>query len=416
MKSSFLMIFALLFGSSAAYAADFGDYAKEMGTLGSGVSKNIDKPEQYTPRYDANPAMAEQYYGGGMMLPTQYGDDKIARCKNDPANPDLYLRQECEGVNFIVNNPDKKPNVTVSSSEKLVSGTQTIAGDPAETLEKYKWKYPVNADGSIGSVPSTACPTETVNVPAVVRMKSCSEYTGAEMYLCEATLKVNVDPHFNYSCLETKYQNATHACSKKLQVTCEPAQDCTAAGVQAGTLSSDMQVTFAKLPGESVHTLTFGTAGDDYWHNGQFDRELSVNVKNLKGLNQFKLTRVEYDDWLVVQVNGHIVFSSYGNEMLKADFSNAPRLFGSPYYPWTPVYTESGVQVGEAERKTSWKQDLDVDIRPYLVEGKNVIKTRTIAGGGGESYQVFKVNQYCEPVCVDTWQDECTALEQRVAK
>lgn len=404
-----VIILSLLCLYQTAHAEDFGQYASELGgSLGSGTVNNMMQPAQYTPRYTDNVPMAEQYYGGGVSLPTQFGDAKFNDCKNLPANPDLYLRQECEGVNLIAGNRTKRPDVTVSPNEKLVTGTQKIAGDPAETLEKYKWKYPVNADGSIGTVPSTACPTEKITVPAIKSVKHCSEYTGAELFLCEAALKVKVDPNWNYSCLETKYQNNQYQCSKKLKVVCEQAPDCTTAGVEAGTLQGDMQVSFIKTPGEHTHKLTFGSIGDDYFRDNQYDRELIVKIKNLKKLSEFTLRRVEYDDWLIVKVNDTIVYSSYNNQMFYADFKQGI------WRTISPVYDEKGNKIGIAERKTSWKKDLNIDIRPYLKEGNNIIWTRTIAGGGGESASIFSVHQYCDPICTESWENGCKEYEEKV--
>lgn len=401
-------IYLTVFGfMQTAFAADYGSYVGELGKLGTGTATNMMQPAQYTPRYTDNVPMAEQYYGGGVSLPTQFGDAKFNDCKNLPANPDLYLRQECEGVNLIAGNRTKRPDVTVSPNEKLVTGTQKIAGDPAETLEKYKWKYPVNADGSIGTVPSTACPTEKITVPAIKSVKHCSEYTGAELFLCEAALKVKVDPNWNYSCLETKYQNNQFECSKKLKVVCEQAPDCTTSGVEAGTLQGDMQVSFTKDSGET-HKLVFGSIGDNYFNNGQYDRELYVKIKNLEKLSAFTLKRIEYDDWLVVKVNDTIVYSSYGNKMLYADFLR------SKWKTFTPVFEEGGKRVGSAERNVSWKKELNLDLRPYLKEGDNTIWTRTIVGGNGENALIFSVHQYCDPICTESWEDGCKEYEEKV--
>ena len=398
----------VLFGVfQTASAADYSEYLKELGGLGSGTSKNITAPEKYTPRYTDNPPNAEQYYGGGLTLPTSYGEAKIAGCRDNVADSDLYLRQECEGVNFIANNKTQRPDVTLTDREKLITGTQSIAGDPAETLDKYKWRYPLNADGSVGSIPSTACPTETVTVPAVKSVKNCSEYYGAELFLCEAALKVTVDPNWNYSCLETKYQHERHSCSKKLKVTCEQAPDCTTAGVEAGTMQGDMQLSFVKNGGDAAHTLTFGSIGDDYFRNNQYDREMMVKIRNLKQLSVFTLQKVEYDDWLVVKVNGTIVYSSHNNRMIYGQYL-------SGWGGHSVHDEETGKRIGNTERKTSWKKELNIDIRPYLKEGDNVIWTRTIVGGGGESAAIFKVHQYCDPVCTESWENGCGEFENKV--
>lgn len=417
--NKWILAICLISSLQTAWSSDYSAYIKDISKLGSGVSNNIKQPENYTPRYTNNPPLAEQYYGGGVSLPTQYGESKIAGCKNNVADSNLYLRQECEGVNFIANNKTQKPDVTVSANEKLVQGTQRIAGDPAETLDKYKWKYPVNADGSIGTVPTTACPTETIELPAVVVKKSCSQYTGAELFLCEAALNVKVDPNWNYSCLETKYQNQRYECGKKLTVVCENTPDCTAAGVQAGSFQGDMHLHFWKNPHNNRHLLRFGSIGDNYWGDGQYDREFTVHLKNIKNLSVFSLDRVEYDDWLVVKVNDTIVYSSHGNKMLeyKEKYFEEEDYDGSVYLTGIAgVFTDSDTFIGGRERGISWKRDLNIDLRPFLREGKNTIWTRTIVGHLGENALMFSVHQYCEPVCHEKWENGCAEYEKRVTR
>lgn len=386
-----------------ASADDYSAAVKELGGLGSGASATMKQPDKFVPRYNPNPPMAEAYYGGGISLPTQYGEDKIAKCASQKAHTDLYLRQECEGVNLIAGNKTKRPDITLSSNEKLVKGTQKIAGNPADTLDKYKWKYPVNADGSIGSIPDSACPTETVTIPAVTKEKDCRKFSGAELFLCQATLKVKVDPNWNYSCLETKFRNQQHQCAKKLVVVCERAPDCTSAGVQAGSIQGDMHVEMK--PAEDGHRLLFGTIGDNYWGSGSYDREMTVDIKGKDRLGKFILARVTYDDWLVVKVNDHIVYSSAGGQTMIERKSLG----------WWPAVYEEGTtrRLGPVERDTSWDKWPNIDLRPYLVEGKNTIWTRTLVAGGGENALTFDVHQYCEAVCKERWENQCAEWEQK---
>lgn len=429
-----LILMALL--SSPGHAEDnIYDIAKELGGLSKGANKSIEKPDQYVPRYTDNPPNTDKYYGTGMVLPTDMGKSKINDCRSIPIE-DIYLRQECEGVNLVTQNESVRPEVSIDPKEKLVTGTQQIAGDPAETLEKYKWKIPFNEDGSVGDIPQTACQTETTEMPPVIKDRTCAEYTGADLVLCQAVLNVTVDPNFNYSCVETKYQNTTHTCSNKLTVVCETKPDCTTAGIKAGTIQSDMNVTFKKS-GNS-HELTFGTIGDDYWGAGQYDRSMTLELTGKSRLTEFMLTSVQYDDWLVVQVNGAIVFSDSPGNMIELKkvcsrwsaeerkctqwggrngticknwVTIPPKCIGGTSNRVVIAGTENAI--GWPERSTSWNKTLNVDVRPYLKDGKNTIFTRTIVGGRGESAAVFKAMQYCEPVCVDKWNNQCLAFENR---
>lgn len=77
-------------------------------------------------------------------------------------------------------------------------------------------------------------------------------------------------------------------------------------------------------------------------------------------------------------------------------------------------YNEEGTLLGSAERGESWRKNLNIDIRPYLHQGKNTIWTRAVVGGGGENAIFFNVHQYCEPVCHDKWENSCSEYEKRV--
>lgn len=80
----------------------------------------------------------------------------------------------------------------------------------------------------------------------------------------------------------------------------------------------------------------------------------------------------------------------------------------------SPVYVEGGKRIGHAERNESWKNELNLDIRPFLKEGDNTIWTRTIVGGNGENALIFSVHQYCDPICTESWEDGCKEYEEKV--
>ena len=137
---------------------------------------------------------------------------------------------------------------------------------------------------------------------------------------------------------------------------------------------------------------------------------MTLNIKNPEKLTLFTLSRVEYDDWLIVKVNDKIVYSSYNDQMFAVDYT-AEDDMGRRY---APVRNEEGTRLGYAERGESWRRNLNIDIRPYLHQGKNIIWTRTVVGGGGENAIFFNVQQYCDPVCHDRWENSCLEYEQRV--
>lgn len=417
MKSRFLLILTIALACNPSFADIVKDAAREMSGLASGAANTINStsPDQFAPRYEGIPTEAEGYYSSGNIIPKAQGNAKITDCQNI-AEEDLYKRQECESINFVSKNRTIRPDVTISSEEALATGTHDIASDPTDTLTKWGWEIPYNSDGSIGAIPAETCNTELITIPAKTVEKDCSVYQGAELYLCETTLKVEVDPSFNYSCLETKYQNNTYACNKQLTVTCEQAMTCANQGILPGTTQGDMQVKFYSVGGGGYY-LEFGTIGDDYWSGNTtsgtvYDKTLTFNVSGKDRLTDFRLIRAEYDDWLMVQINGATVYLGPKAGMQKLEQGKVDGTSLTVVTICAPhVFNQCAFF---AELSTSWKIDLSIDLRPYLREGANTIFTRTIVGGRGESFIRLAVTQACDPICYDSWVNTCTAYESRV--
>ncbi len=426
-----LLSVLLICGCSLSFADSVKDAAREMSGLASGATDTINNtaPDQFAPRYEGIPASSDGFYGGGNIIPKAQGTGKINDCQNIPEE-DLYKRQECEGINFVGKNKQIRPDVTVSTEEALAQGTNKIASDPTETLNKWGWTIPFNPDGSIGTIPTEACNTELITIPAKTTLKDCSVYQGIEQFLCETSLKVEVDPSFNYSCLETKYQSNTYNCDKKLNVTCETALTCANQGVVPGGTQGDMRVTYNHVGG-GYFDMFFGNPGNDYWGAGFYERTLTLNIKNHHQLTAFYLLRTEFDDHMLLKVNGRTVF-----------FNGTPYAY-APYYPrnW---HMGSAVAInkraycgdriingynvcvkdldtngfvadaGRLERSTSWDYWPGHNLLPFLREGYNEFRLYVAVGGRGEIFLNFRTQQACNPKCIDTWQNNCTEYEGRV--
>lgn len=409
------VIFTLLISFSAfcAHADSVLDAARDLAGMGAGASQNIENFENVLPNATAFPPNAESYYGGGNVIPKGPGQSKISDCANLPGDENLYKRQECEGINFVGSNKTQRPDVTINNDENFVTTTTEINKDPKDTLIKYGWDIPYNSDGSIGEIPVDACGTEEITIPPRVYYEDCSIYTGSEAFLCESLLKVTVDPSFNYSCLETKYNNSFHDCSKRLKVTCERGTTCANQGIKLASWQGDMAVSMRAISSDGVYRLTFGTVGDDYWNNADFSRTLAFDIVNKNDLTLFRLSRVEYDDWMYVEVNGTLVWSSDGNTRFQGRCEVS--INGRPcVLARRSVYSlPANKYLGIAERRTSWKQDLSIDLRPYLREGRNTIHLYTVVGGGGEGNAMFDAQQFCVPNCTDKWEG-CEIYESKV--
>ena len=408
----FLFSLVLLTSCQLVLADGIADAAREMSGLGAGAAQTIKgDPGQFVPRYEGQPAEANSWYGGGAMIPKTQGNSKITGCATNPADPDIYQRQECEGINFVSKNRTVRPDVSIDANEKLATGTHDIVSDPKDTLDKYGWTIPFNPDGSIGTIPEAACGTETIIVPERTKEESCSIYYGAEFFLCQTALNVQVDPNFNYSCLETKLKNQNYNCNKVLNAWCEiSGSNCAGSGIHAGSPFGDMLVSF--YPSGGQYLLEFGTIGDNYWGGGGgtiYDRTMYFNVVGKDRLAKFYLQYIEFDDYLQIKINGHLILVSPGHA---SNGELSIRLVGTGRFQYPAVFN-GNLQMGRPELNRSNKVYPGIDLRPYLVEGQNVIETRTVVGGEGESFLRIETIQQCLPNCVYNWVNGCQVYEAR---
>jgi hypothetical protein len=274
----------------------------------------------------------------------------------------------------------------------------------------------VNPDGSFGGVPSSACPTTTVVTQPIYEERHCTFFKGAENFLCKAPLKVMVDPQFNYKCLDTLGVNSNEKCSKTLVVECTGgvfANSCTGAGVVASDFNADMKVSFDSM-GSGFFRLGFGTLADNYWGGPRFtgktyERTLTINVEAKERLDAFLLEQVVADDYVLVKVNGNVV---YGTPPIVDRLEPESNANGRIYYKTSGDYS---TRIDYAERAPAFGENIrpNFDIRPYLVNGKNTIYTKTLVGGAGEVYLGFITRVACPVACTERWQNQCTTLEER---
>jgi len=122
-------------------------------------------------------------------------------------------------------------------------------------------------------------------------------------------------------------------------------------------------------------TLALGTIGDNYWGNGIHTQDIYVNIANTDDIETITLNSMIFDDWMMVKVNGTVVrVGPYGGNMLdvlsygKVQYQESPALFGN------------------TELSTSWHQNPNIDLKPYLQNGQNHFEFKVIVAGAGEGY------------------------------
>lgn len=349
------------------------------------------------------------------------GTNKQIQCETYRA-PNAFQQQECDAVNFMRKNPTSRPKFTIDKqTDPILIGSKGVINNP----------------GSVAGASTQKCRVERVKNPAT---------------------------HITETCTETQTLEEL-SCKRVLQVACDPERDgCDQGGIVSNSWAGDMVTSFTP-DGAENYILQFGTIDNDYWGGwgAVYDRTLTFDIRDAGLITRFALTRAAFDDWLMVKVNGTLVYvgprggdrleitqdplnaipsdgwchqnrgnggySCYvpereGGSRLYGNYGYCQRLGGGRRGRGSTLYcgsTEPGyVQYcdtcfGPPELATSWNIVMNVDIKPYLKNGSNTIFMRTIVAGRGEGAIQITTRQLCPRNCYDQWDNsQCTPLEQRI--
>lgn len=225
------------------------------------------------------------------------------------------------------------------------------------------------------------------------------EYSGCQ------TSVISIPPEYTQErCTEWR-ESYQDSCQESLQVTCNRPVECDAGGILLQTLAGDMAWNY------TYPTLTLGTQGDNIWggYCAIYDRSTTFTIENIDKVNEFVLTRAGFDDWIRIMVNNHLVYvGPYGGDRLEVvDLIPGWNIKGVQY---------TATNTGGCELSTSWNQALNIDIKPYLVTGTNIIDMRVIVAGGGEGWIQFRATQYCDCEWSESWQNDCSHLDDKLGQ
>lgn len=219
-------------------------------------------------------------------------------------------------------------------------------------------------------------------VPEVTQIefdKETKKYKKKETYLEKATCE--------------KPGSAEYKCEKKLKLKCINSAECDNRGIIADTVQTDMKWVY------SFPTLTIGTIADNYWcgHCQVYDRPTKFQVRNLDKITEFRITKVGFDDYLWIKINGHTVYvGPHAGDRIE--------LKGNGF--WTGVTTD-GTNQYRCELGTNWNRDLNIDLKPYLKEGENELWMRVIVAGCGEGWMQISAKQHCCSQWHEEWDASC---------
>lgn len=170
----------------------------------------------------------------------------------------------------------------------------------------------------------------------------------------------------------------------------------------------------------------------------QKDVRATFNIQKLGHIREFKLTKIRYDDWLQIKVNGHIVWAGGGAGKYGPPYSEVQMVelvttagrdcsiydhgCEPTYTQWvrfkpgqTPPFISSltGQYSGYipennlCDQKENTQLNLSLNLVNYLKEGQNTIDVRAIIGDKGEFDVTFKIKENCVDTSVKN--DQCTA-------
>ena len=165
--------------------------------------------------------------------------------------------------------------------------------------------------------------------------------------------------------------------TSELDTTINVLEECSGSMIPTNILS-DMQWDY------SYPVLTLGTVADNYWcgHCAVYDRSTKFDINDLNELSEFRVTEVGFDDYLWIKINDNTAYigPDTGDRLeVDADF----------------VKTNDNNSL-LCERANNWNLSVNIDLKPYLVEGENKIWTRTVVSGSGESWMKIVTTESCK--------------------
>lgn len=399
----------MLFWAGAALADQNGAF-QDGKSLGSSVNQsafsgiNSGAASDKIPGYGTNPSETQFFQGGQGQL-SGPGVAKMQYCATATPDSDPIKRQECEAVNFLARNPQARPQFTITRNDPMMLAAE-YARDNAEDIMA---QFGMNQQGS-----QSQCTTRTDTTPAVYETATCSVAREFVANQCVYGREVVIDADANYQCDQTVNAYETFKCRRSSSVTCTGGGDgCDQGGIVPNSWAGDMATSWFP-DGAGNYILQFGTIANNYWrgYGAIYDRTLTFDIRDVDLITKFSLTRAAFDDWLLVKVNGTVVYvGPYGGDRLEVTIHQSCMSdLGCIDYAQVQYCATC---FGHAELSTSWNFALNIDLKPYLRDGSNTIFTRTVVGGYGESAIQITTRQRCPLNCSVSTNNQCAALEAR---
>lgn len=221
-------------------------------------------------------------------------------------------------------------------------------------------------------------------------------------------------------CVETRF-NARYSCLTTAIPSCTSSYSVGSGGMDLSTYQSDIEIKEIGYVDPITRKYRFGSVGNNnYWTgDGYMKREFAIDIQDVNNVNTFRLYHVYWDDSIAISINGHWVWVNWyrrGSEVFQSDRWGAYieketcRLVGS-YDDGNYECTKYNQFQSLFERNNSFNSPVNVDFKPYLREGRNIIRMDVGVVDGGEGWMHFEISAY-HPQCDNIIENECQQYEQ----
>ena len=207
-------------------------------------------------------------------------------------------------------------------------------------------------------------------------------------------------------------------CKKVLSVHCKKTLQCDYGGITKGSISEGIVFDTSK------GFLTIGTDGDNYLAGqcSTHNKSVTFHIAKASMITVFKLMHVKFDDYLELKLNGHTFYVGPDGgdyvEVKTREIEKERTVTGGSFrHRWSRIekYKESITEVfnghnyAACERNTNWNREVDVDLKPYLKDGENILQMKIIVSGNGEGWLKIGAKQQCcaNNEWAENWVENC---------
>ncbi len=169
-------------------------------------------------------------------------------------------------------------------------------------------------------------------------------------------------------------------CHKELQVSCKKTAECDYGGIVKGLLDKDMAFDIKNgffTVGVDCDNCLSGTCATH-------ERKVTFSMSQVHLVTNFRLVQVKFDDYIQIKLNGHIVYvGPDGGDFIEVRAN------------WQGNVVFNGLVEKKCERGTNFIRNENVNLKPYLKEGKNTLEMRIIVSGNGEGWLKIEAKKLC---------------------